>query len=67
MNFDFSDDQKLLSDQVQRFLDETCNTGAVRQVLDQQGRNLPEVWRGLADMGLLGTAVPESMGGTGAG
>jgi acyl-CoA dehydrogenase len=67
MNFDFSDDQKLLADQVQRFLDEHCSTAVVRGVLEQPPRFVPEVWQGLTDMGLIGTAVPEVYGGTGAG
>ena len=57
MNFDFSDDQKLLADQVQRFLDEQCGTAVVRGVLENPPRFVPEVWQGLTDMGLIGTAV----------
>jgi alkylation response protein AidB-like acyl-CoA dehydrogenase len=67
MNFDFSDDQKLLADQVQRFLDERCPTSRVRQVLENPPRFAADVWQGLTELGLLGTAVPESYGGTGAG
>ncbi len=67
MNFDFSDDQKLLADQVKRYLDDSCGTGRVRQVLESPPRFAADVWQGLADMGLLGTAVPEAYGGTGAG
>lgn len=67
MNFDFSDDQKLLADQVQRFLDEQCAMTEVRSVLETVPRTSERVWQGLADMGLIGTAVPESHGGTGAG
>ncbi len=67
MNFDFSDDQKLLADQVKRFLDENCSTAVVRQALEGEARFVPEVWDGLAAMGLTGTAIPEQYGGTGAG
>ncbi|NKB98135.1 MAG: acyl-CoA dehydrogenase [Pseudomonadales bacterium] len=67
MNFDFSDDQKLLADQVQRFLDENSNPSVVREALDGDTKFSPGVWQGLADMGLLGTAIPEQYGGTGAG
>ena len=67
MNFDFSDDQKLLADQVRRYLDDQCSMAVVREVLDGSGTYAPSVWQGLADMGLLGTAVAESHGGTGAG
>ena len=67
MDFDFSDDQKMLADQVQRFLDQQCDMARVRAVLESPPRFAADVWQGLADMGLLGTAVPEAYGGTGAG
>ena len=67
MNFDFSSDQKLLADQVQRFLSEQCDTTVVRSALEREPRWAPEVWQGLADMGLIGTAVSDAYGGTGAG
>ena len=67
MNFDFSDDQKLLADQVARFLSEQCDMSVVRSVLDGDTAYAEPVWAGLADMGLIGTAIPESYGGTGAG
>ena len=67
MNFDFSEDQKLLADQVQRYLSEQCDSSVARGVIDEPIRWAPEVWQGLADMGLIGTAVSDSYGGTGAG
>ncbi|MEM7078864.1 MAG: acyl-CoA dehydrogenase family protein [Pseudomonadota bacterium] len=67
MNFDFSDDQKLLADQVQRYLDDHCNNTVARAVLDGEQAYAQDVWAGLAEMGLLGTAIGEEYGGTGAG
>jgi alkylation response protein AidB-like acyl-CoA dehydrogenase len=67
MNFDFSDDQKLLADQVQKLLDEHSNSAAVREVLEGRQSFSKDAWQGLANMGLIGTAVPEQYGGTGAG
>ena len=67
MNFDFSDDQKMLADQVQRYLQERCPMTRVRQQLEAQPKFAEDVWQGLAELGLLGTAVPETYGGTGAG
>lgn len=67
MDFDFSDDQKMLADQVQRFLDEQCDMSRVRAVLEHPPRFAADVWQGLVDMGLIGTAVPEQYSGTGAG
>src|SRR5215470_9273885 len=67
MNFDFSDEQKQLREEARRFLDEKCPPKAVRTVLDGKASYDKELWKGLAEMGFLGVAIPESYGGTGAG
>lgn len=67
MNFDFSDDQKLLRDQARKFLAEKCPPKAVRAVLEgSQGHDMA-LWKGIAEMGWLGTAIPEAYGGLGLG
>jgi hypothetical protein len=67
MNFDFSDDQKQLRDQAHKFLTEKCPPKAVRAVLDGKAAYDKELWKGLAEMGFLGVAIPEEFGGAGAG
>jgi alkylation response protein AidB-like acyl-CoA dehydrogenase len=67
MNFDFSDDQKQLRDEARRFLSEKCPPKAVRAVIDGKATYDRELWKGLADMGFLGVAIPEAFGGSGAG
>src|ERR1700756_2300622 len=67
MNFDFSDDQKQLRDQARKFLTEKCPPKAVRVVLDGNAAYDKELWKGLAEMGFLGVAIPEEFGGAGAG
>jgi alkylation response protein AidB-like acyl-CoA dehydrogenase len=67
MNFDFSDDQKQLRDQARKFLTEKCPPKAVRAVLDGKAAYDKELWKGLAEMGFLGVAIPEEFGGAGAG
>src|SRR3954453_13954883 len=67
MNFDFSDDQKQLRDQARKFLTEKCPPKAVRTVLDGKAPYDKELWKGLAEMGFLGGAIPEEYGGAGAG
>jgi alkylation response protein AidB-like acyl-CoA dehydrogenase len=67
MNFDFSDDQKQLRDQARKFLAEKCPPKAVRAVLDGKAPYDKELWKGLAEMGFLGVAIPEEFGGAGAG
>jgi len=67
MNFDFSDDQKQLRDEARKFLTEKCPPKAVRAVLDGKTDYDRDLWKGLAEMGFLGVAIPEEFGGAGAG
>jgi alkylation response protein AidB-like acyl-CoA dehydrogenase len=67
MNFDFSDDQKQLRDEARKYLAEKCSPKAVREVLDSNAPYDKELWKGLAEMGFLGVAIPEEFGGAGAG
>jgi alkylation response protein AidB-like acyl-CoA dehydrogenase len=67
MNFDFSDEQKQLRDEARRFLAKQCPPAAVRAVLDGKASYDRDLWKGLADMGFLGVAIPEQYGGVGAG
>jgi acyl-CoA dehydrogenase len=67
MNFDFSEDQKQLRDQARRFLAEKSPPKAVRQVLEGKAPYDKELWKGFAELGFLGVAIPENYCGTGAG
>src|ERR1700693_113016 len=67
MNFDFSEEQKQLRDEARKFLAEKCPPAAVRTVLDGKATYDRELWKGLADMGFLGVAIPEEYRGAGAG
>jgi alkylation response protein AidB-like acyl-CoA dehydrogenase len=67
MNFDFSEDSKLLREQAQRFLRENCPPKAVRHVLEGHAAYGAELWRGMAEMGWLGAAIPEDYDGAGLG
>jgi alkylation response protein AidB-like acyl-CoA dehydrogenase len=67
MNFDFSDEQKQLRGEARKFLAQKCPPKAVRVVLDGKAPYDRELWKGLAEMGFLGVAIPETYGGAGAG
>lgn len=67
MNFDFSDEEKLIRDQTGRFLDAQCKSEDVRKVLQGEDSYARELWQSLADLGLMATSVPEAYGGLGAG
>ena len=42
MNFDFSDDQKLLRDQARKFLTDKCDRTVVRSILEDNKKNHSE-------------------------
>ena len=67
MNFDFSEDQKLLKEQVSRYLSDNCPIEVVRGVLESDDYYSSSVWKGLVDLGLTGTTIPEEYGGLGLG
>ena len=67
MNFDFSDESKLLRDQARRFLTEKATSRQVRTVLEGKAPYLKEVWLEMAAMGWLSAAIPEAYEGGGLG
>ncbi len=66
MEFDFSADQKQLKDQARRFLEAKSSPKAVRAILEGPELYDGALWQGLAEMGFMGTAIPEEYGGLGA-
>ncbi len=67
MDFDLSDDQQLLKDQARKFLDDRCTSADLRRVFEGDQSFDADLWRGMAELGWLGTALPEDYGGAGAG
>ncbi len=67
MNFDFSDDQKQIKDQARKFLSEKCTTKTVRKLYEGSGTYDAALWKQIAEMGWMGTAIPEEFGGLGLG
>jgi acyl-CoA dehydrogenase len=67
MNFDFSDDPKMLKDQARKFLDDKCTLADVRKILESDASHDDAVWQGMCELGFAGAAVPEAYGGLGLG
>ena len=68
MNFDFSDDQKLLRDQARKFLQDKCDRKCVRTILEDNQKNYDaDLWSQISELGWTGTAIPEEYGGLGLG
>ncbi len=67
MNFEFSDDQRLLKEQANKFLTDKCPTREVRAILDSETPFHQPLWNDVAHMGWTSTAIPEEFGGLGLG
>ncbi len=66
MNLEFSEDQKFVQHTAREFLAEHAGPEACRKIVEEPALRLDrELWKGVAEMGWLGAAVPESYGGAG--
>jgi alkylation response protein AidB-like acyl-CoA dehydrogenase len=68
VNFDFSDEQKMLRDQARKFLTEKSSRKVVRDVLNDDAKTFDaSLWKTVAEQGWLGVSIPEEHGGLGLG
>ena len=67
MNFDFSDQQKMLQEQARKFLQDKCDYKTCRRVLEGDAPHAEEVWQGMCKLGFAGAAIAEKYGGLGLG
>jgi acyl-CoA dehydrogenase len=65
MNFDLSDEQKMLADQARGLLSDRVPYDRLRTLIDSGAEWDEPLWRELAEMGFLGANVPEAYGGLG--
>ena len=64
MDFDLSDDQRLLEDTVRAFLADRLPMKRVRALREAPCPNDRGAWRELAELGVAGVLVPEALGGS---
>jgi acyl-CoA dehydrogenase len=67
MNFDFSEEQRLLQKTARDFLAENAKPEVARAVLESDRAYDEGLWSEVAEMGWLGAVVPEEYGGAGFG
>lgn len=67
MNFDFSDEQKMLREQVSRALTEAAPLTEARTALTGGFEYSERAWNAIAEAGILGAGIPEEYGGLGLG
>lgn len=67
MDFSFNDEQQMLLDTTQRFLGSEYSFEQRHKLLESDQGWSREIWKQLADLGLLALDIPEADGGIGAG
>ena len=65
MNFDLSDEQKMLAEQARGLLAERVPFDRLRTLIDTGAEWDEPLWRELGEMGFLGAQIPEEYGGLG--
>jgi alkylation response protein AidB-like acyl-CoA dehydrogenase len=64
VNFDLSDEQRLLQDTIRTFLARECPPTHLRALFDA-GSHDPALWKGMLELGLGGLHLPDAYGGAG--
>jgi alkylation response protein AidB-like acyl-CoA dehydrogenase len=67
MNFDFSEEQKLLQQTARDYLAAHSPLATCREILESDQPYAANLWKGAAEMGWQGAVIPESFGGAGFG
>ncbi|MCP5041795.1 MAG: acyl-CoA/acyl-ACP dehydrogenase [bacterium] len=67
MNFDFSEEQKLLQHTAKEFLEENSSLAQVREIFEADAGYSKALWKAVAELGWTGVSIPEEYGGAGYG
>lgn len=65
MDFNYTEEQQLLKDSVEKFLEKNYSFPARRQIVDSKQGFSPTAWEGFASLGLLGLPIPPEYDGFG--
>lgn len=65
MDFDFSEDQRILMDMARKFLDKEVPKTLVQELIDDEKGYSPEIWKKIVELGWTGLAFDEEYGGYG--
>ena len=67
MDFDYSEEQQLLKDAVEKYLAKNYSFEQRRQIVDSREGMSATAWEGFASLGILGVPIPQEFGGFGGG
>ena len=65
MIFDLTDEQKMLQETVQQFIENECPVTRLRELFDGDQGHDPVLWKGLVELGIAGLLIPDQYGGAG--
>ena len=65
MNFDLTEEQLMLQDTVGQAMQNECPITHLRTIFDGDSGHDPALWKTLAELGVVGLAIPEEYGGAG--
>ncbi|SFE62407.1 acyl-CoA dehydrogenase family protein [Roseivivax sediminis] len=65
MNFELTDERRMLSDSLRRYLGDTASHEATAKATEGETGFDPGLWSGLSEMGVIGALLPEDAGGFG--
>ena len=65
MDFGLSEEQRLLQETIRGFAARECPTAMLRALFEAGSGGDPTLWKGLAEIGVAGLALPEEHGGGG--
>ena len=65
MEFGLTEEHRLLQETLRGFAAKECPAARLRELFETGAGHDPELWRGLAEMGVTGLAIPEEYGGAG--
>lgn len=65
MDFGLSEEQEMLQETLRGFVEGECPPTRLRELFDDDTGRAPDLWKGLAEMGIAGLAIPEEYGGAG--
>ena len=66
MDFNLSEEQKILKDTARSFLANECSSDFVREMEQDQRGYTPDLWRKMAELGWMALVLPEEYNGLGA-
>lgn len=67
MDLKFTEDQQLIQNAARAFLEKECPATHVRAMETDEKGYSPEQWKSMAELGWMGLAFPEALGGAGSG